>query len=184
VIVGVLIRGSAKTAFSFDFRGDSEVLAEPLNGFVVSKTIDLSSRPSSIDRCESRKSGGCLHRRRGRVMKKFVFAVAMLSLLSGVGAAGEIVVPKDNTPFKIKEGDVIRIPVTTVIGAQVKAKKSRTSEVTVNKVTSRIEGKVPPGMESQEVEVKTNSKDNFKIYVTVTLPNGKEKTEIYEFEVE
>ncbi len=117
-------------------------------------------------------------------MKKFLFAVTMLSLLSSVGAAGEIVVPKDNTPFKIKEGDVVRIPITAVAGAQVNARKSRSSEVTVTKVTFRAEGKMTPGMESQEVEVKPKGKGNFKIYVTVTLPNGEGKTEIYEFEVE
>jgi len=117
-------------------------------------------------------------------MKKLVFVAAILSLLPGFGEAGEIVVPKDNTPFKIKEGDVVRIPVTTVTGAQIKARKSKSSEVTVNKVTVRAEGKVPAGMESQEVEVKPKGKGNYKIYVTVLLPNGKETTDIYEFDVE
>jgi hypothetical protein len=117
-------------------------------------------------------------------MNRFVCAVAMLTLSSGLVAAGDIVIPDDNTPFKVKEGDVVRIPVKTVIGAQVKARISTSSQVTVNTVTNRVKGKMPPGMESQEVEVKPKVKGKFKLYVTTTLPDGKGATEIYEFEVE
>lgn len=119
-------------------------------------------------------------------MKQFLFAAtaAILPMFSGMGAAGDIVIPEDNTPFKIKEGDIVRVPVNAVTGAQVNARVSTSSQVNVHAVTNRVKGKAPPGTEKQEVEVKPKVKGKITLYVTVSLPNGKETTEKYEFEVE
>lgn len=116
-------------------------------------------------------------------MKQLVFAVALLASLPSVGTAGDIVIPEDKTPFSINLGDVVRIPVKAVAGTQVNARVSASSQVTVQTVTNRVKGKALPGAGSHEVEVKPKVKGTFKLFITTSLPNGKDTTDVYEFEV-
>ncbi|VTR92612.1 Uncharacterized protein OS=Blastopirellula marina DSM 3645 GN=DSM3645_18061 PE=4 SV=1 [Gemmata massiliana] len=116
-------------------------------------------------------------------MKQLMFAVALLASLPSVGTAGDIVIPEDKTPFGINLGDVVRIPVKAVAGTQVKARVSSSSQVAVQTITNRVKGKEAPGTGNHEVEVKPKGKGQIKLYVTISPPNGKETTDLYEFEV-
>lgn len=116
-------------------------------------------------------------------MRKFVAAVTLALLASGLANAGDIVIPEDTTPFEVKEGDVVRIPANGIAGTVVTAKVTGMAKETINSVSTRVKGKQPIGPGNHEVEVKPTAKGKVKVEVTIKPPNGKAETHTYEFEV-
>lgn len=117
--------------------------------------------------------------------KVFAFTVAALgTLLGGMALSADVVVPQDTTPFKVTDGDIVRIPVKGIAGTQVTAKVTGEAKHVVNSVTARTKGKLPIGPGNHEVEVKPTAKGKVTVEVTITPPNGTATTEKYEFDVE
>ncbi|VTT97939.1 Uncharacterized protein OS=Blastopirellula marina DSM 3645 GN=DSM3645_18061 PE=4 SV=1 [Gemmataceae bacterium] len=117
-------------------------------------------------------------------MSKFVMAGVLASILCGAATAGEVIVPNDTTPFKVTEGDTVRIVADGIAGTQVKVKVTGPAKEEVRRVVPYSKGKPLIGPGNHEVDVKPTGKGKVTVEVTITPPNGPAKTEKYEFEVE
>ncbi len=117
-------------------------------------------------------------------MRKFVFA-AMLATLGGAAVSADVVIPEDQVPFTVNEGDVVRIPAKGIAGTQVTAKVTQgTAKAVVKLVTTRVNGKAPIGPGNHEVDVHPEGKGAVSVDVTIAPPNGEKKTHKYSFKVQ
>lgn len=117
-------------------------------------------------------------------MSKFVMAGFLASVLCGIAAAGDVIIPEENTPFTVKEDDTVRIAAKGIAGTQVTVKVDGPAKGEVRRVVTLLKGKQAPGPGNQEVDVKPTGKGKVTVEVTITPPNGPARTEKYEFEVE
>jgi hypothetical protein len=116
-------------------------------------------------------------------MRKLVIAV-LVATLGGVAVAGEVIVPRDNTPFTIPEGATVRIPAKGVAGTLVNAKVLKgTAKEVVNIVSPRGNGKSLKSQGSYEVLVWPSGKGEYEVEVTVTPPNTPPVKTSYNFTV-
>jgi len=116
-------------------------------------------------------------------MMRFMFAGMVALACSALGLAGDVVVPKDKTPFTVQEGDIVRIAAKGIAGTQVTAKVTGPGKETVNSVSTRVNGRLPIGPGDHEVEVKTSGKGKVVVEITIKPPTGEGTTETYEFTV-
>lgn len=116
-------------------------------------------------------------------MKKLLLAVTF-AVAGGVAVAADVIVPTDNTPFTVKEGDVVRISAKGIAGINVAAKVAGPAKHHVHSVTEFVKGRPIIGPGNHEVEVTPTGKGNVTVEVTITPPGGKAEVTKYSFKVQ
>ncbi len=125
-----------------------------------------------------------------RSARTLLFAVSVTALISAAARGAEkiVVVPLDNTPFKVQPSDYVRLTGEGIAGSTITAKITAGPAVIEGEsaVVYRKGGKAPIGASYQEFMVKPTGKGTVKATITITYPNPPTpKKEIeYQFDVE
>jgi hypothetical protein len=121
-----------------------------------------------------------------RVIVKLVLAVVALAACTAVQAKERVVViPRDNIPFTVEKGDVVRLTGKGIAGAKIVAEVEGPAKIVAeNVITVRREGKSLVGPGNREFEIEATGKGTVKVTITSTPPTGqKPVVSKYEFEV-
>jgi len=114
-----------------------------------------------------------------------ITATIFLSAAQSVAADRDVVVPKDNVPFKVNEKDIVRLVGEGIAGSKITAKiEGPAKEDMVNHVSARKNGQVVVGTDIVEFELKATGKGRVKVKITVVPPTGGQTEAAYEYEIE
>jgi hypothetical protein len=122
-------------------------------------------------------------------------AVALVStilLVAGLARAENqaeqtVVVPKDSAPFKVSEGDLVRLTGHGIAGSQITAKVDGPAKIAATYlISTRVAGNHPIGVADKEFDVKPTGKGQVTVTITVKppQPDAQPKETTYTFEVE
>jgi hypothetical protein len=130
-------------------------------------------------------------------MRRLLCGLAGLALAAGAAGADEgkkdgrpatrsVVVPQDNTPFEVHQGDTVRLTGEGIAGSQIEAKVEGPARVVaVNTVSGRSKGRPLLGVVTKEFEVRPTGTG--KVAVTISnqppQPDTKPRLTTFEFEV-
>jgi uncharacterized cupredoxin-like copper-binding protein len=97
-----------------------------------------------------------------------------------------VIVPKDDQPFTVKTGDVVRVSEKGISGSKIEAKVDGPAKIeNTNTVRELRGGKGVLGSTVKEFEVKPTGTGKVTVTITVTppQPSALPKKSAYEFEV-
>jgi hypothetical protein len=94
------------------------------------------------------------------------------------------VVPEDTKPFKVDEGEIVRLTGRGIAGAKIEIKVEGPAKVeAAYNVTVRKNGTMPIGASVREFDLVSTGKGTVKVTITVTNPTGGPTDTKYEYEV-
>jgi hypothetical protein len=103
------------------------------------------------------------------------------------GVERSVVIPEDNTSFKVEQTDTVRLTGKGIAGAKITVKIDGPAKlVATNRIFRRRNGNPLIGLGNKEIEIKPTGKGTVKVTITSTPPQPDEKptVEKYQFEVE
>lgn len=119
-------------------------------------------------------------------MKSLVLALALAGVC-GVALADErtVVVPKDDKPFTVEKGDLVRLTGKGIAGSKIEAKVEGPAKVeATSAVRELVKGRPVIGNQIKEFDLKPSGTGKVKVTITVTPPQPDTKPTVTTFEFE
>lgn len=120
------------------------------------------------------------------IMKSLVLALALAGVC-GVALADErtVVVPKDDKPFTVEKGDLVRLTGKGIAGSKIEAKVEGPAKVeATSAVRELVKGRPVIGNQIKEFDLKPSGTGKVKVTITVTPPQPDAKPTVTKFEFE
>lgn len=120
-------------------------------------------------------------------MKTLILSVALLGFCGAASADEQtVVVPRDNKPFAVEKGDIVRLTGKGIAGSKIEAKVEGPAKVAAtNSVREVAQGHTVIGNGVKEFDLKATDKGKVTVTITVTPPQPGAAAVVtkYEFEV-